>query len=176
LYFCDAVEQLGEVRKLHLECAKDPLLDSVDVLESNWRVVRDVLQGTRHVLHRLFVGLFPKKKAEMPIGNLKKLVEAFESLEDPVLEMKLSSVKQGVEGTIALAQSHGENVDWEKVGSFYARRLAEMKDFFAKAKEYMPKLVSLILPVLVPSASAPSASMSSSSAPSPMDPALAEVA
>jgi hypothetical protein len=35
LYFCDAVEQLGEVMKLHPECAKDPLLDSVDVLESN---------------------------------------------------------------------------------------------------------------------------------------------
>jgi hypothetical protein len=27
LYFCDGAEQLGEVMKLHLECAKDPLLD-----------------------------------------------------------------------------------------------------------------------------------------------------
>jgi hypothetical protein len=27
LYFCDAAKQLGEARKLHLECAKDPLLD-----------------------------------------------------------------------------------------------------------------------------------------------------
>jgi Flp pilus assembly protein TadB len=35
LYFRDAAEQLGEVMKLRLECAKDPLLDSVDVLESN---------------------------------------------------------------------------------------------------------------------------------------------
>jgi hypothetical protein len=26
LYFCDAAEQLGEVMKLRLECAKDPLL------------------------------------------------------------------------------------------------------------------------------------------------------
>jgi hypothetical protein len=31
------------------------------------------------------MGLFPKKKAEMRIKNLKKLVEAFDSLEDPVL-------------------------------------------------------------------------------------------
>jgi hypothetical protein len=38
LYFCDVAEQLGEVMKLCL-CAKDPLLDSVDVLESNWRIV-----------------------------------------------------------------------------------------------------------------------------------------
>jgi hypothetical protein len=39
LYSRDAAKQLGEVRKLRLECAKDPLLDSIDVLESNWRVV-----------------------------------------------------------------------------------------------------------------------------------------
>jgi hypothetical protein len=43
LFFHDAAEQLGEVMKLRLECAKDPLLDSFDVLESNWRIVRDVL-------------------------------------------------------------------------------------------------------------------------------------
>jgi hypothetical protein len=43
LYFHDAAEQLGEVMKLCLECAKDPLLDPVDVLESNWRIFCDVL-------------------------------------------------------------------------------------------------------------------------------------
>jgi hypothetical protein len=35
LYFCDAAEKLGEVWKLRLESAKDPLLDVVEVLESN---------------------------------------------------------------------------------------------------------------------------------------------
>jgi hypothetical protein len=153
LYFHDAAEQIGEVMKLRLECAKDPLLDSIDVLESNWQIVRDVLQWTRHVLPHLFVGLFPKKKDEMPVGNIRKLVEAFDTLEGHVLQMKLSSVKQGVKGTIALTQSHGEEVDWEK------------------AKEYAPKLVSLIH--LVP---APLASMPSSIAPTPMDPAPAKVA
>jgi hypothetical protein len=64
--------------------------------------------------------LFPKKKDEMPIGNLRNLVEDFNTLEDPVLQLKLSSVKRGVEGTIALTQSHGESVDWEKVSSSYA--------------------------------------------------------
>jgi hypothetical protein len=93
LYYRDASEQLGEVMKLCLECAKDPLLDSVDVLESNWRIVWDVLQRTRHVLPCLFIGLFSKKKDEMPIGNLRKLVKAFDTLEDPVLQMKLSSMK-----------------------------------------------------------------------------------
>jgi hypothetical protein len=44
LCFRDAAEQLGEVWKLWLESAKDPLLDSVDVLELNWRLARDVPQ------------------------------------------------------------------------------------------------------------------------------------
>jgi hypothetical protein len=109
--------------------------------------------------YHMFIRLYPKKKDEMPVGNLRKLVEAFDTLEDPVLQMKLSSVKRGVEGTIALTQSHDEEVDWEKVGSSYARRPAEMKKFFAKAKEYAPKLVSLILLVPVPLASAPSSSL-----------------
>jgi hypothetical protein len=102
LDFREVAEQLGEVVKLRPECAKDSLLDSVDVLESNWRIVRDILQQTRHLLPRLFVGLFPKKKDELLVSNLRKLVEAFNTLEDPVLQKKLSSVKQGVKRTIAL--------------------------------------------------------------------------
>jgi hypothetical protein len=175
-YFRDAAEQLGEVMKLCLECAKDPLLDSVDVLESNWRIVRDILQRTRHVLPCLFVGLFPRKKDELPVGNLRKLVKVFDTIKDPILPMKLSSVKRAIKGTIALTQSHGEEVDWEKVGSSYARPLAEMKELFKKAKEYAPKLMSLNLPLPMPSASAPSASAPSSSTPAPMDPTSAEVA
>jgi hypothetical protein len=59
----------------------------------------------------MFVGLFPKKRDEMPADNLRKLVEAFDTIEDPILAMKLTLVKRGVEGTIALAQSHGEEID-----------------------------------------------------------------
>jgi hypothetical protein len=55
--------------------------------------------------------LFPKKKKDMLIDNLRKLVKAFDTLEDPVLQLKLSYVRRGVEGTIALTQSHGEDVD-----------------------------------------------------------------
>jgi hypothetical protein len=80
------------------------LLDIVGVLESNWRNVRNILQQTRHVLPRLFVGLFPKKKKDMLIRNLRNLVEAFDTLEDLVLQLKLSFVRRGVEGTIALTQ------------------------------------------------------------------------
>jgi hypothetical protein len=104
-------QKLGEIIKLRLDSAKDPLLDTVGVLEMNWRNVRNVLQQTRHVLPRLFAGLFQRKKNDMPVGNLRNLVEAFDTLEDPVLQLKLSSVRRGVEGTITLTWSHGENVD-----------------------------------------------------------------
>jgi hypothetical protein len=102
---------------------KDPLLDTVGILESNWRNVRNVLQRTHHVLPHLFVGLFPKEKKDMPTGNLRRLVEAFDTLEDPTLQLKLSSVRRGAEGTVALALSHGEVVDWDKVSSSHARCL-----------------------------------------------------
>jgi hypothetical protein len=41
----------------------------------------------------MFVWLFPKKKDELPAGNLQNLFEAFDTIEDPVLAMKLTSVK-----------------------------------------------------------------------------------
>jgi hypothetical protein len=124
----------------------------------------------------MFVELFPKKKDELPAGNLRKLVEAFDTIEDPILAMKLTSVKRGVKGMLALAQSHGEEVDWEKVASSYACPLTEMKEFFKKAKGCAPQLVSLILPTPTPSTPAPRTSAPSSSMPAPADLAVAEVA
>jgi hypothetical protein len=38
LYSRDAAEQLGKVWKLRLESAEDTMLDSVGILESNWRL------------------------------------------------------------------------------------------------------------------------------------------
>jgi hypothetical protein len=63
---------------------------------------------------------------------------------------------------IALAQSHGEEVKWEKVGASYAIPLVEMIEYFKKAKEYAPKLVSLILPPVASSTTAPGSSAPSS--------------
>jgi hypothetical protein len=59
----------------------------------------------------MLVGFWPKKRDEMPGDNLRKLVAAFDTIEDPVHKMKRISVKQGVEGAIALAQSHGEEMN-----------------------------------------------------------------
>jgi hypothetical protein len=134
---------------------------------------------------RMISGLWPKKRLEMPVDNLKKLAEASDTVEDPVLTMKSWSVKRGVEGEIALAQSHGEEVDWEKVSSSRARPLSELLGFFEKAKKYAPGIVSIITPSsasltptpssLTPAASAlmppPSANADSSAPSTAMEPA-----
>jgi hypothetical protein len=102
-----------------------------------------------------FVGLWPKKRADMPADDLKKLAATFNTVEDPILAMKSRSVKRGVEGAIALAQLHGEEVDWEKVSSSRGRPLSELLGFFEKAKKYAPGIVSIITPSAASSTSTP---------------------
>jgi hypothetical protein len=123
-----AAQQIGEVYKLHADRVKDPLLDAVDILESNCRNAKNLLQRTRHVLTRLFFEFFPKKKNDMPA---ERLVDAFDTLEDPTLQLKRSSVNRGAEATVALSLSHGKKVDWSKVSSSQACVPSEIKKFFA---------------------------------------------
>jgi hypothetical protein len=146
---------------------EDPLMAVVDLLESNWKLVQEFLQLTRRVLTRMYVGLWPKKRAEMPTDDLKKLPEAFDTVEDHVLTMKSLSVIRGVEGAIALAQSHGEEVDWEKVSSSRARPLSELLGFFENAKKYARGIVSIITPSTASSTSTPISSTPAASASMP---------
>jgi hypothetical protein len=99
--------------------------------------------------------LWPKKKADMPSTDLKKLAAIFDTVEDPILSMKGHSVKRGAEGAIALAYSHGEEVDWEKVSSSRGRPLSELRGFFEKAKKYALGIVSIITPSTASSTSTP---------------------
>jgi hypothetical protein len=103
---------------------------AVNLLELHWISVQEVLEITRRVLTRIFVGLWPKKKADMPTDDLKKLAAVFDTVEDPILLMKSRSVKRGAEGAIALAYSYGEEVNWEKVSSSRGRPLSELLGFF----------------------------------------------
>jgi hypothetical protein len=122
----------------------------------------------------MFVGLWPKKRVEMPVDDLKKLAEAFDTVEDPVLTMKSRSVKQGVEGAIALAQTHSEEVNWEKVSSSRAHPLSELLDFFEKAKKYASGIVSIITPSAASSTSTPTSSTLVASALMPLPSAGAD--
>jgi hypothetical protein len=98
------------------------------------------------VLTRIFVGLWPKQKANVPATDLKKLAAAFDTPEDPILLMKSRFMKRGAEGAIALTYAHGEEVNWEKVSSSHGRPLSELRGFFEKKKKYAPGIVSIISP------------------------------
>jgi hypothetical protein len=106
----------------------------------------------------MFVGLWPKKKAEVPKDDLKKLAKAFDTTEDPILQLKGLYLKRGAEGAIALSYANGADVDWEKVSSPHGRTCAELKAFFEKAKKLVPTLASII---------SPSAASATSTVPSP---------
>jgi hypothetical protein len=82
----------------------------------------------------------------MPKDNLDKLAKAFDTTEDPTLQLKGLSLKRGVEGAIALSFAHGTDFDWEKVNSPHGRTHDEMKSFSEKAKKLAPALVTLISP------------------------------
>jgi hypothetical protein len=94
----------------------------------------------------MFVGLWPKKKAEAPKDDLMKLAKSFDTTKDPILQLKGFSLKRGAEGAIALSYEHGADFDWEKVSSPHGRTRAELKVFFEKAKKLAPALASIISP------------------------------
>jgi hypothetical protein len=101
----------------------------------------------------MFVGLWPKQKAEVPINELKKLAKAFDTDDDPVLQLKGLSLKLGAEGAIALSYVHGADFDWEKISSRHGRTHSEVKAFFEKAKKFVPAIVSKISPSAASAAS-----------------------
>jgi hypothetical protein len=124
----------------------DPLLAAVNLLESNWISIQEIFELASRVLTRIFVGLWPKQKADMPDADLKKLAKAFNTPEDPILLMKGRSVKRGAEGAIALTYAHGEEVNWEKVSTSRGGPLLKLWGFFEKAKKYAPVIISIISP------------------------------
>jgi hypothetical protein len=124
----------------------DPLMTAVNLLEANWISIQEIFELVSRVLSRLFVGLWPKKRAAVPKDNLRNLAKSFDTTEDPTLQLKGLSVKRGAEGAIALSFVHGTDFVWEKVSSPRGRTRDEMKAFFEKAKKLAPALVAIISP------------------------------
>jgi hypothetical protein len=52
---------------------------TVNLLEANWISVQEIFQLASCVLTRIFVGLWPKKKADMPVDDLRKLAKVFDT-------------------------------------------------------------------------------------------------
>jgi hypothetical protein len=124
----------------------DPLMDAVTQLEVNWIPVQETFELVGRVLSRLFVGLWPKRKAMMPRDNFVELVKSFDTVEEPTLHLKALSIKRGAEGAIALSLAHGTDFDWEKASSPHGHTRDEMKVFFEKAKKLAPALLNTISP------------------------------
>jgi hypothetical protein len=125
----------------------------VNLLEANWISIREIFELVNRVLTRIFVGLWPKQKSEVPVNDIKKLAQAFNTTDDPILPMKGLSLKRGAEGAIAFSYAHGEEIDWEKVGSSHGRSRSELKEFFEKMKKFAPAIVAMISPSAAPAAS-----------------------
>jgi hypothetical protein len=113
LCFLGCVEHTG-VSLSSLQPDDDSLMAAVNLLEANWISVQEIFELASRVLTWIFIGLWPKQKADMPADDLRKLAKVFDTPEDPILLMKSRSVKRGAEGAIALTYAHGEEVDWEK--------------------------------------------------------------
>jgi hypothetical protein len=88
---------------------------AVSLLEANWKSVRDIFELANRVLTRIFVVLWPKQKAEVRHNDVKKLAQALDTTDDPLLQMKGLSLKRGAEGAIAFSYAHGVEVDWRKL-------------------------------------------------------------
>jgi hypothetical protein len=91
-----------EVSLLTLQPSDDPLMSAVNLLEANWISIQEIFELVSHVLTRMFIGLWPKQKADVPKDDVKKLAKAFDTTKDPILQLKGLSLKRGAEGAIAL--------------------------------------------------------------------------
>jgi hypothetical protein len=159
--FLDYIEHTG-IPSASAQRDDDSLMAAVSLLEANWISIQEIFEMASRVLTWIFIGLWPKQRAGVENADLKKLVEAFDTPEDPILMMKGRSMKRGAEGAIALAYAHGEEVDWEKVSSFHSWPLSKLWGFFERAKKYAPGIVSIISPSAASSTSAPTFSTPSS--------------
>jgi hypothetical protein len=110
LCFLGCVEHTG-VSSSSLQPDDDSLMAAVNLLEANWISIQEIFELASRVLMRIFIGLWPKQKADMPDNDLKKLAKAFDTPDDPILVIKGRSRKRGAEGAIALTYAQGEEVN-----------------------------------------------------------------
>jgi hypothetical protein len=70
--FLGCAEHTG-VSLSSLQPEEDSLMAAVNLLEANWISVQEIFELVSRVLTRIFVGLWPKQRAEVP--DLKKLAK-----------------------------------------------------------------------------------------------------
>jgi hypothetical protein len=60
-------------------------MTAVNLLEANWISIQEIFELVSRILTRMFIGLWPKQKAEVLNNDLKELAEAFDTTDDPIL-------------------------------------------------------------------------------------------
>jgi hypothetical protein len=73
---------------------------AINLLEANWISIKEIFELASRVLARIFVRLWPKQRAEVPDTDLKNLAKAIDTPDDPILLMKVRSIKRGAEGPL----------------------------------------------------------------------------
>jgi hypothetical protein len=68
-------------------------MTAVNLLKANWISIQEIFELVSHVLTQMFVGLWPKQKVDVPKDDVKKLAKAFDTTEDPILQLKGLSLK-----------------------------------------------------------------------------------
>jgi hypothetical protein len=68
-----------------LQTDDDLMMTAVNLLEANWISIQETFELVSHVLLRLFVGLWPKKRSAVPKDNLSNLAKSFDTTKDPTL-------------------------------------------------------------------------------------------
>jgi hypothetical protein len=176
LFFCPlCYTECTKVSLSTLQLGDDPLMAAVSLLKANWISVQEIFELVNRVLTRMFIRLWPKQKAENLNNDLKKLAQAFDTTDDPVLQMKGLSLKRGAEGAIAFSYAHGADFDWEKVSSPHGCTRSELKAFFEMAKKFAPAIVSIISPSAA-SAASPTPTFSTPTIADPAPPSTAGAA
>ena len=118
---------------------EDRLLDTLTVLELNCSLSRECLKSARTAFERLF------PKTDLP-ERFDQLAKHFNGKDDPALAHRQTSLKIGVEGTIALVAASGEKVDWAKVAAVRGLNSEKWKALIKDAKLFSRKLIAILDP------------------------------
>ncbi|KAM0848553.1 hypothetical protein ACQ4PT_054302 [Festuca glaucescens] len=136
-------EKIGEHYTRNQDLDEDRLLDTLTVLELNCSLARECLKSARTAFERLFPHFFPK--TDLP-ERFDQLTKHFNGKDDPALAHLQSSLKIGVEGTIALVAASGEKVDWAKVAAVRGLNSERWKALIKDAKLFSRKLIAIFDP------------------------------
>ncbi|KAM0868448.1 hypothetical protein ACQ4PT_041307 [Festuca glaucescens] len=142
--------KMGEHYTLNQESDEDRVMDTLTILELNCDLARKCLTSARNALRRIFPHFFPKiTQPEI----FAQLAQQFLAKDDPALAYRQTSLKIGVEGTIALVAASGQKVDWVKAAAAKGLNTEKWKALVKDAKLYSKKLIAFLNPKSSASAS-----------------------